>query len=490
MGETHEENVGGERCFALIIGAGFGGIGMAIQLRTAGITDFLIVEKAEAVGGVWEANTYPGAACDVPSHLYSFSFEPWDGWSRRYGPQSEIRTYLQHCAERHDLGPKLRLGRSVESAAWDDSEKRWRVALDDGSHVLARVLIPAVGQLSRPAQPAIPGLGEFSGPVFHSATWDHDVALAGKRVGVIGTGASAIQFVPEIARDAGSLTLFQRTPPYVFPKFDRAYGRFERWLYRRVPGARRFTRWLQYLSHEARGYILLRFRPPVKLYEWRYRFMLWRRFRDPAERRALQPDHPLGCKRILFSNHWLDALARPNVSVVSERIEHIEQSGVRTADGARHEFDVLILGTGFKATEFLTHIDGIGREGRRLSEAWKDAYLGMTVPGFPNLFLLYGPNTNLGHNSIIFMLERQYGYLLQAIERLRAEPGLALEVDAPTSARYNEIVQHALARSIWAHGCDNWYKDAAGRIVNNWPDLTVTYARRVKRFDEEHYHGV
>ena len=481
------------QCFAVIIGAGFGGIGMGIALKRAGIDDFVIVEKHDGPGGVWEANRYPGAACDVPSHLYSFSFEPWSGWSRRYGPQAEIRDYLHHCVRKYDLDAHLRLGRAVLSATFDDSTGDWRVELDDGSQLEARVLIPAVGQLSVPSRPRIQGLDDFTGPLFHSATWNPGADLAGKRVGVIGTGASAIQFVPEVAREAKHLSVFQRHAPYVFPKYDRPYAAWERRLVRTLPGWQRLDRAFQWFTHEARGFALLRARWLVKSYEWRYRFILRRRIPDRELRERLWPNHPLGCKRILFSNTYLQTLGEEHVDLVTAPIERLTATGIRTADGVDHALDAIILGTGFRATEFLSGIDVQGRDGVRLADAWREgahAYLGITAPGFPNLFLLYGPNTNLGHNSIIFMLERQIGYVMGAITRLAGEPGLSLEIDPEIEERYNEDIQSSLARSVWADGCDNWYTDDAGRIVNNWPGLTVEYARATRRFDFENYSEV
>ncbi len=479
-----------DRVFAVVIGAGFGGIGMGIALKRAGIEDFVIVEQRGGAGGVWDANGYPGAACDVPSHLYSFSFEPWPDWSRRYGARNEIRDYLRHCAEKYGLEPHLRLGRRVASAAFDDGTGDWRIVLDDGAELRARVLVPAVGQLSVPAWPRIPGLDGFSGPLFHSAGWDHDADLAGKRVGVIGTGASAIQFVPEVAREAARVTVFQRHAPFVFPKYDRPYAEWERRLFRQQPWLQRANRALQWFTHEARGFALLRARWLVKSYEWRYRFILWRRIRDVALRERLWPDHPLGCKRILFSNRYLQTLAQDHVDLVTSPIEAVTPTGIRTADGVDHDVDAIILGTGFRANEFLAGIDVLGRNGARLAERWRDgahAYLGVAVPEFPNLFLLYGPNTNLGHNSIIFMLERQIDYVMGAIGQLAGKPHTLIEVDPGVERRHNEEIQASLARSVWADGCDNWYKDDAGRIVNNWPGLTLEYARATRRFDVENY---
>ena len=473
-----------------VIGAGFGGVGMGVALKRAGIDDFVIIEKRDGPGGVWEANHYPGAACDVPSYLYSFSFEPWPDWSRRYAPQAEIRDYLRHCVRQYDLDAHLHLGRGVASAIFDDGSGHWQITLDDGSVLQANVLIPAVGQLSVPARPRIPGLDDFTGRLFHSANWDRELDLAGKRVGVIGTGASAIQFVPEVARKADQVSVFQRHAPYVFPKYDRPYVALERALVRKLPWLQRAHRAIQWFTHEARGFVLLRARWLVKSYEWRYRFILWRRIRDGALRERLRPDHPLGCKRILFSNDYLPALTKDEVDVVTAPIEQVTAHGIRTGDGVEHDVDVIVLGTGFRATDFLAAIEVRGRDGVRLAERWRNgahAYLGITVPDFPNLFLLYGPNTNLGHNSIIFMLERQIDYVMAAIRDLAGKPGAFIDVDPDVEQRYNDAIQSSLAGSVWAAGCDNWYTDEAGRIVNNWPGLTVEYAKATRRFDVEHY---
>ncbi len=307
---------------------------------------------------------------------------------------------------------------------------------------------------------------------------------------MIGTGASAIQFVPEVAREAAQVAVFQRHAPFVFPKYDRPYAEWERRLFRSWSWLQRANRALQWFTHEARGFALLRARWLVKSYEWRYRFILWRLIRDRELREKLQPDHPLGCKRILFSNHYLQSLAQDHVDLVTAPIERLTPTGIGTADGIDHALDAVILGTGFRATEFLSGIEVRGRRGVRLAETWRDgahAYLGITVPKFPNLFLLYGPNTNLGHNSIIFMLERQIDYVMGAVRLLREQPGLCLEIDPGVERRYNERIQSSLKDSVWADGCDNWYTDEAGRIVNNWPGLTVEYARATRRFDVEHY---
>ena len=466
----------------LIIGAGFGGLGMAIELGRAGEHDVLLLEKGRDVGGVWRENTYPGAACDVPSHLYSFSFEPNPHWSRTYSPQAEILDYLRHCADKYGARDKIRFGCEVTSAAFDEATSLWRVEWIDPpgsrhtSH--ARVLVSAVGLLSRPAMPALPGLGSFAGPVFHSARWNHDVSLKDKRVAVIGTGASAIQFVPEIARDAARLTVFQRTPSYILPRPDRAYTDRERRRFERWPAWMALHRALIYTAHDARavGFTRLRWMMDI-VGGMPSRRLLKRQVADAALRERLTPRYPIGCKRILISNDWLPTFARPNVELVTDAVEAVTPAGVRIAGGRVIEADAIVLGTGFTASEFLAPMEIRGRGGRSLDEAWSQgarAWLGITVPGFPNFFMLYGPNTNLGHSSIVFMLESQVAHVMRCLRKLRAENGATIEVAAPPFERYNARVQQRSQRTVFA-GCTSWYVDAQGRHTVNWPGFTTTY---------------
>ena len=466
----------------LIIGAGFGGLGMAIALRRAGEHDVALLEKGADVGGVWRENTYPGAACDIPSHLYSFSFEPNPDWSRTFSPQAEILAYLRRCADKYGVRDQIRFGCEVTSAAFDETSSLWRVEWRDaqgGAHAgHARALVSAVGLLSRPAIPALAGLDTFRGPIFHSAQWRHDVDLKDKRVAVIGTGASAIQFVPELAREAARLTVFQRTPPHILPRGDRAYSEQERSRFAHRPWLMAVHRALIYLEHDSRAVGFTRLPLLLDLVAGRAaRKLLRQQVPDAALRARLAPGYAIGCKRILLSDDWLPALSRPNVDVVTDAIERVTPAGVRVAGGREIEADAIVLGTGFAASEFLAPMDIRGRGGRSLNEAWADgarAWLGITVPGFPNFFMLYGPNTSLGHNSIVFMLESQVSHVMRCLRRLRDERGTTIEIEAPPFERYNASLQRRTRRTVFT-ACRNWYVDAQGRHTVNWPGFTTSY---------------
>jgi cation diffusion facilitator CzcD-associated flavoprotein CzcO/acetyl esterase/lipase len=470
-----------------VVGAGFGGIGLGMTLRAAGWTgpgELTILDRADGVGGVWRANTYPGAACDVPVPLYAFAAAPGSGWTRRFAPQPDILRYLQRLTREHGLSEHVRLGTEVTEARWDEARSVWRLSLAGGDSLECDVLVPACGQLSRPARPAIRGLDRFSGSVFHSAEWDHDVDLTGKRVAVIGTGASAIQFVPAIVDRVGALTLFQRSAPHVIPKPDRDYGR----RMRRLPGSRSAGRafWTAFFETGALGLTSVR----AAALPFRLASVALRRSQvpDPDLRARLTPDHPIGCKRILISSDYYPTLARPHVQLITEPITEVTATGVRTADGDEHPADVIILGTGFATSEFLAPMKVFGAGGCELSEQWRagaSAHLGIAVPGFPNLFLLYGPNTNLGSGSIVHMLECQIGYVRQAVELLRSGVR-TLAVRPDVAARFDAEIQQRLARSVWT-GCRSWYRTASGRIVNNWPGTMREYGRRTRRFEAAEY---
>jgi cation diffusion facilitator CzcD-associated flavoprotein CzcO len=469
----------------VIIGAGFGGIGMAIALRQAGIEDFVVLDRADDLGGTWRDNTYPGLSCDVPSHLYSFSFRPWR-WSRRFPPREEILAYLRALVAGYGLGPHLRFGRGVAAAEFDERAAAWNLTLDDGGTLQATSVVCSVGQLGRPSIPDIEGRDTFAGPSWHSARWNHDVDLAGRRVAVIGTGASAIQFVPEIAKVAAHVDVYQRTPPYVLPKADRPYGDRELALYDRLPVMRKADRLRIFLYGEllTSGFVLSPKLLAGPLQLWRRQ--LRAQIADPELRAKCVPGYTMGCKRVVFSNDWYPALARPDVELVTDPIQRIVPDGVVTADGTARPADVIIYGTGFQATQFLAPMQVYGRGRRSLNEAWQNgaqAYLGITVCGFPNFFMLYGPNTNLGGNSIIYMLEGQIGYVLGAIRALRAERLAWLDVRPDVQDAFNSWVQSASRKSVWESGCHNWYTTASGRNTNNWPDHTFLYRYRVRRFD-------
>ncbi|MGS2810008.1 flavin-containing monooxygenase [Nocardia sp. MW-W600-9] len=472
-----------------IIGTGFAGLGMAVRLKAAGYDDIVLFERADDVGGTWRDNTYPGAACDVPSHLYSFSFAPKSDWTRRFAAQPEILAYLREVADRYDLRRHIRFGAEVTSADYDADRGEWVVRVADGEEFRVRALVAATGQLSRPAVPAIEGIDDFAGAMFHSATWDHDYDLDGKRVAVIGTGASAIQFVPRVAQRAARLELFQREAAHVIPKPDYAYSALAHTALRRVPGLLALSRAATYLALEPRAFAFTKFPQAMALVQRRFERYLAAQVPDAALRERLTPATKIGCKRILISNDYYQALNRPNVDVVTESITRIEPTGLRTADGVLHEVDALLLGTGFQANEFLAPMTVHGRDGLRLDDVWREgahAHHGITVAGFPNLFILYGPNTNLGHNSIVYMLESQFGYVLQAVDRL-ARGARAIEVRPEVQQRSTAAVQDAISATVWNSGCTSWYTTAAGRNTNNWPGFTFDYRRRLRRFDDAEF---
>ncbi|MBI4951879.1 MAG: NAD(P)/FAD-dependent oxidoreductase [Myxococcales bacterium] len=471
----------------VIVGSGFGGLGMAVALRRAGVHDFAIFEKARELGGTWRDNAYPGAACDIPSHLYSFSFAPKPDWSHKYAPHDEILAYLHEVARHHGLAAHIELGRELVRARFDEPRRRWELECQDGHRASARFVVAACGQLGRPAYPSIPGLDTFTGRAFHTARWDRHFDPRGQRVAVIGTGASAIQVVPALAQTAASLAVFQRSAPYVVPRHDRAYGPAERALYERLPAAQKLSRAWVYASHEWRALGFMRPSGPLQRFgRWLWRRHLEAEVRDLELRHKLTPDYPMGCKRVLISSDYYPALALPHVELVTEPIVSVAGADVVTADGRRRPCDALVYGTGFQATDFLGPIAVTGSAGRQLTEAWRagaQAYLGMAVSGFPNLFLLYGPNTNLGHSSIVFMLESQVRYVMGCLALARRTGARALDVRPAVQARFHADLQARLRRSVWGAGCTSWYKTSDGVQTNNWPGFTFDYRFRTRRPD-------
>ncbi len=473
----------------VVIGAGFGGLGVGIFLLRAGITDVTILERADEVGGVWRDNTYPNAACDVPSSLYSWSFAPNPAWARRYPGQPDILDYLQRTAAETGVLDHVRTGTGVTAAAYDEASGTWRVTTTTGETFEAEILVSAVGQLSNPVVPQVPGTETFAGPTFHSAQWRHDVDLVGKRVAVVGTGASAIQFVPGIVDEVAAMTVFQRSAPYVVPKPDRAYTRLHHLLFRRLPATQELGRRLTYMLSERLNGAITRTSPITRPLNAALA-LLWRvtlraQVPDAALRRRLVPDYPLGCKRLLFSNDWYRALARPHVDVVTHAVTELVPGGVRTDDGRLHEADVVIWGTGFAATQFLEGIDVRGVDGQELHALWADgarAHLGLTVPGFPNLFCIYGPNTNLGGSSIIGMMEAQAGYVVQVARAIAVGRARRVAVRPEVAAAYDEEMQSRLGTSAWA-SCASWYRDDGGRVTTNWPGLVREYQQRTAEVD-------
>lgn len=471
-----------------IVGAGFGGLAMALELERAGIRSFEVFERADRVGGVWRENTYPGAGCDVPSPFYSFSYEPNPVWPQRFSLQEPILDYLERTVRKYGIGDRIRLSSEVTAARFDEARNVWELTVD-GDRREADVLVCACGQLSEPAYPNVDGIGRFRGHSFHSADWDHDHDLRGKCVAVIGTGASAIQFVPEIALQVERLHLFQRSAPYVMIKPERQYSQLHHRMFRRLPWLLSAERlgWYLFTEYGQRGVTTSpgSLRPWIALWRWD----LHRTVKDPAKRAALTPDYEPGCKRVLFSNNYYEAMARGNVEIIPEGISAVTETGVVSTSGRLREVDTIIYATGFQAHGFVAPMEITGRGGRRLVEdTWRDgasAYLGMSVPGFPNLFTLYGPNTNLGSGSIVYMLESAARYVCGAVRRL--EPGTVLDVRPEVFAAYDQEIQQRLRGTVWATGCHSWYIDESGRNTNNWPGSMREYRRRTRRFDVENY---
>lgn len=472
-----------------IAGTGFGGLGTAIRLAHAGFSDFVLFERSTDVGGVWRDNTYPGCACDVDSHLYSFSFARNPEWSRRFSPAHEIHAYLRSCAERFGVLPKVRFDHTILEAAWDDDAQRWRIETNHGIFT-ADVFVSAVGALSEPAIPALPGLDTFAGKVFHSARWDHTHDLTGKRVAVIGTGASAIQFVPAIQPKVERLDVFQRTPPWIVPRNDHALGESIKGVLRRSPAAQWLTRAAIYARREVMAVAFFDERA-AKVAQRLGMLHLRRSVRDPALRAKLTPTYTMGCKRILLSDDYLPALAKKNVDVVTESIREIRPEGVVTSDGTVREVDTIILGTGFEVQKFPLAAHVRGRGGRLLSETWKDrmtAHLGTTVAGYPNLFLLHGPNTGLGHTSVITILESQIEHIVNALRHLRARGLATVEPRREAQEAFVSSVDAKMKRTVWTSGgCKSWYLDKNGVNSTLWPGFTFTFKRRVEPFDPSEY---
>ncbi len=467
-----------------IAGSGFGGLGTAIRLGEAGFGDYLVFEKSTELGGVWRDNTYPGCACDVESHLYSFSFARNPSWSRAFSPASEIKAYLIACAERFGVLPNIRFDHEILSANWDDDAQLWRLETKHGPFT-ADVLVGAVGALSAPAIPQLPGLASFAGTTFHSARWNHDHDLQGRRVAVIGTGASAIQFVPFVQREAAHLALFQRTPPWIVPRGDHAISDRKRSILERSSAAQWLLRARIYGLRELMA--LPFFDARIAKVTQRLGVMhLERKVRDPQLRAKLTPSYTMGCKRILLSDDYYPAVAQPNVDVITDSIAEIRPEGVMTKDGVLHEVDTLIFATGFEVQEYPFAKRIRGREGRTLDETWANgmtAHLGTTVAGFPNLFLLQGPNTGLGHTSVITMIEAQIDHVVAALSHLRSFTLSSLEPTPEAQAAFVAEVDAKTERTVWTSGgCKSWYLDARGRNSALWPGFTFTFMRRMKRF--------
>jgi cation diffusion facilitator CzcD-associated flavoprotein CzcO len=473
----------------LIVGAGFGGIGAAIELQRHGFDDITILDHAPGLGGTWRHNSYPGAACDVPSHLYSFSFAQRRDWSRLCSPQQEILDYLHDVAARFGVDRLVVPSTRVVSCAWDDAAQLWRTASDDGRSWESEAIVMATGQLHQPAYPAIEGLDRFAGHSFHSAHWDHDYDVRGKRVAVIGTGASAVQFVPEIAEQAQRLLVFQRTGNWFLPRKNRPYPALVKAIIRHVPGVQAFRR--RFIFNYGESLTLMIRHPKTwgRLGHARSAaFMRWQ-LKDPELRRKVWPDYTFGCKRVLFSSAYLPALQRPNVEVVTDPIASLSKRGVVTAAGVEHEVDCIVYGTGFRTNDFMFPMAVSGARGVSLAEAWAagaHAHLGMTVPGFPSMFVMYGPNTNTSGGSIIVYLEAQAAYIRQALELAAQRGGAPIEVRADVEAASDAEVQRSFAGTAWTQ-CDSWYRNPDGRVIANWPRYMRDYVERTRVLDPSEF---
>jgi cation diffusion facilitator CzcD-associated flavoprotein CzcO len=464
---------------------------MGIKLKEAGMNNFIILERNDHLGGTWYDNAYPGAACDVESHLYSYSFEPNPDWSRQFGPQGEILKYMEHCAEKYELTPYIRLNTNIAKSVYDEKTGLWTVTAEGGETFRGRSVVTCSGGLSQPAYPDIKGLESFEGKLFHSARWDKSYDLKGKKVAVIGTGASAIQIVPALVPTVGKLELFQRTAPWILPKKDKDISSFRRTMYNLFPITRKLYRTRLYWRNElmAIGFVV---NPSImKLGGKLVIRHLNKSVKDPELRKKLTPNFILGCKRILLSNEYYPALEKPNVSVVTEHIKEINKTGVLTQDGAQHNVDAIVLATGFQAAEGVSRFDVKGKGGLDLNEAWRDgaeAYLGTSIAGFPNMFLVVGPNTGLGHSSMLLMIEAQVGYIMQCLKLMREKNAKSADVKKDVEKKYNEQLQSELAKTVWQSGkCMSWYQNKNGKNVALWPGFTFTFMQKTKKFEAEKY---
>ena len=475
----------------LIVGAGFSGLCMAIQLRKAGMDSFLVIEKGEELGGTWWYNQYPGCACDIPSHLYSFSFARNPDWSRKYSGQREILEYLRATAKRFGVADRIRLRTSLHEATWDEQRGVWHAVTGNGTRIEARVLVSGVGALHVPKNPDLPGLDRFIGPAFHSAEWNSAVDLQNKDVAVIGTGASAAQIVPSIAGRARKLYVFQRTPAWVLPRPDGPISQSWRRLYRTIPGLTRVVRTLIFLRIEMFVFGFLGNRRMHALASKQARKHLEKQITDPQLRARLTPDYEFGCKRVLISSEFYPALTRPNVELVTSGILEVRERSIVTEDGAERPLNALIFATGFRVTEMLRGIRIVGRGGIEIHETWRDrisAYLGITVSGFPNFFMLLGPNTGLGHNSVLLMIEAQVRYVMSCLRLMRKRGEPVMDVRPEVQQRFVEELRSRLPQTVWESGCRSWYQDArTGESAATWPGSVVAYRRRTRAAHAEDY---
>ena len=472
-----------------VVGAGFGGVGSAVMLRRAGYGDVTVFERADRVGGVWNYNTYPGAACDVPSHLYEFSFAPNPHWSRRYAPQAEIQSYLEDVARRHGVLDRIRLNTEVDRARWDGERRRWTLETDAGEHS-ADLLLTACGQLNVPKIPPISGLETFEGPAFHTAQWRHDVDLRGKRVAVIGTGCSAIQVVPQVQPIAEHVDVYQRSPGWTFPRMDFPYRERTKRLFESFPVLQRLDRASILAFHELGAAALTSkpwLRPPFRAIARR---QINKAIKDPELRRKVTPTDEVGCKRVMLTDDWYPTLTKPNVELITDPVAGVTPRGIRIRDGEQRPADVIVLATGFKTHGFVAPMEVVGMGGRTLAEEWSEvprAYLGLSVPGFPNMFLLYGPNTNGGTGSVIYTVEAGVTHVIAALRELDHWAAAKIEVRREAAHAFDRELREALSKTVWHTGCTSWYLDENGNDPNQWPWLWHKYRRRAAEVSPETY---
>lgn len=486
MNDTERRHVG-----VLVIGSGFAGLGAAIRLAQQGRSDFLVVERASEVGGTWRDNTYPGAACDVPSHLYSYSFELNPNWSRSFSPQPEIQQYLRDTAQKYGVLDKHLFDTDVTLAKWDGAANRWLVDTTNGAFS-ADVLVGAVGSLAEPALPDIAGIDTFAGEIFHSSRWNHETDLRGKRVALIGTGASAIQIGPELAGTVSRLDVYQRTAPWVLPRGDRPYTRIERLAFKHLPITQRLSREAIYWAREL---LVLGFAYQPRLLLAVQKIAerhLKSSITDPDLREAVTPTWQIGCKRMLISNDWYPTLARDDVELVTDGIAEIRPNAIVTKDGTVREVDAIVVATGFHVTDSPTFERIVGAEGRSLADVWSDkgqqAYKGAAVHGFPNMLFVIGPNTGLGHSSMVYMAESHINYLASALDEMDRQGIATFDVREDVQREYNEKLQDRMGDTVWTTGgCASWYMDAHGRNTTLWPGFTFTFRRMTRKFDREAY---
>lgn len=482
-----------EKYTTIIIGAGFSGIGMGIQLKRIGIDNFLIMDSEDGPGGTWKVNNYPGAACDVQSHLYSFSFEPNPNWSKMFGLQEEILKYQEHCCEKFDLYPHCKFNTFVKEAIFNEDTYTWVLTTQKGEQFEAQFLVSASGGLSNPSYPNIQGLENFQGATFHSAKWNHQVDLKGKRVAIIGSGASAIQIVPSIVDEVAHLDYYQRTPSWVLPKPDRYISSTEQYVFEKLPFTQTLYRSAIYASLESRavGFVISpKLMTVAKQLGIRH---IHKYIKDEKLREKMTPKYEMGCKRILMSNDYYQAVARDYVDVISDGIVSVDEHGIQTNDGKYRPVDVIIFCTGFHASENILQYEVYGKDGQGLNQSWSDgpaAYLGTTVPDFPNLFILMGPNTGLGHNSMIYMIESQINYIIESMKYIKRKKVHAIEVRKDVYDRYNEAIQKRLQNTIWKSGCQSWYLTKSGKNTTLWPGFTFEFRARTKFFNPGDYEQI